>query len=111
MLTRQDLRRIARTRLQDAKVLLAAGQYDGQWVEGHGVVRSVEKTEDGVIQFKLSDRDGTFFRLIAGGLRNPLGIAFNEVEEMFTYDADMERDLGAPWYLPTRVLHLVPGGD
>ena len=58
-----------------------------------------------------TDRDGSFFRLIAGGLRNPLDVAFNEDGEMFTYDADMERDLGAPWYQPTRVLHLVPGGD
>jgi putative heme-binding domain-containing protein len=58
-----------------------------------------------------TDRDGSFFRLIAGGLRNPLGVAFNQDGEMFTYDADMERDLGAPWYQPTRVLHLVPGGD
>ncbi len=58
-----------------------------------------------------TDRDGSFFRLIAGGLRNPLDVAFNQEGEMFTYDADMERDLGAPWYHPTRVLHLVPGGD
>ncbi len=58
-----------------------------------------------------TDRDGSFFRLVAGGLRNPLGVAFDPTGEMFTYDADMERDLGAPWYLPTRVLHLVPGGD
>ena len=43
-----------------------------------------------------TDRDGTFFRLIAGGLRNPLDVAFNEAGEMFTYDADMERDIGAP---------------
>ncbi|MBI3880407.1 MAG: c-type cytochrome, partial [Verrucomicrobia bacterium] len=28
-----------------------------------------------------------------------------------TYDADNERDIGAPWYKPTRVLHLVSGGD
>src|SRR5205085_7174397 len=58
-----------------------------------------------------TDRDGSFFRLIAGGLRNPLEIAFNEAGEMFTYDADMERDLSTPWYHPTRILHLVPGGD
>jgi glucose/arabinose dehydrogenase len=49
--------------------------------------------------------------LVAGGLRNPYGIAFNEAGDMFTYDADMEWDVGMPWYHPTRVLHLVPGGD
>jgi hypothetical protein len=58
-----------------------------------------------------TDRDGSFFRLVAGGLRNPLDVAFNDDGEMFTYDADMERDIAAPWYQPTRVLHLVPGGD
>jgi putative heme-binding domain-containing protein len=58
-----------------------------------------------------TDRDGSFFRLVAGGLRNPYDIAFNESGEMFTYDADMERDIGAPWYHPTRVLHLVSGSD
>src|SRR5262245_10851268 len=46
-----------------------------------------------------------------GGLRNPMDVAFNADGEMFTYEADMERDIGAPWYRPTRVLHLVPGGD
>ncbi|MCI0534852.1 MAG: c-type cytochrome, partial [Verrucomicrobiales bacterium] len=58
-----------------------------------------------------TDRDGSFFRLVAGGLRNPLDVAFDEHGQMFTYDADMERDIAAPWYQPSRVLHLVPGGD
>ena len=42
--------------------------------------------------------------LITGGLRNPLDIAFNREGEMFTFDADMERDVGTSWYMPTRVL-------
>ena len=49
--------------------------------------------------------------LITGGLRNPLDIAFNREGEMFTFDADMERDVGTSWYMPTRVLHVVPGAD
>lgn len=49
--------------------------------------------------------------LVAGGLRNPLDIAFNREGELFTYDADMERDIGAPWYMPTRVLHVISGAD
>jgi putative heme-binding domain-containing protein len=55
--------------------------------------------------------DGSDMRLIAGGLRNPLDIAFNRAGELFTFDADMERDVGASWYMPTRVLHVVPGAD
>lgn len=58
-----------------------------------------------------TDRDGSFFRLVAGGLRNPMDVAFDEAGRLFTYDADMERDIGAPWYHPTRVLELIPGGD
>jgi hypothetical protein len=58
-----------------------------------------------------TDRDGRTWELVASGLRNPFGIAFNETGDMFTYDADMEWDVGMPWYHPTRVLHLVPGGD
>ncbi len=49
--------------------------------------------------------------LYCGGLRNPFGIAFNEDGEAFTYDADMEWDIGLPWYRPTRVIHLVSGAD
>jgi putative heme-binding domain-containing protein len=55
--------------------------------------------------------DGSNVELVAGGMRNPLDIAFNRDGELFTFDADMERDVGTPWYMPTRVLHLVPGAD
>ena len=55
--------------------------------------------------------DGSKITLIAGGLRNPLDIAFNRRMDLFTFDADMERDVGTPWYMPTRVLQIVPGGD
>ena len=58
-----------------------------------------------------TDQEGTFFRLFATGLRNPMDVAFNADGEMFTYEADMERDIGAPWYRPTRILQVVPGGD
>ncbi len=31
--------------------------------------------------------------------------------ELFTYDADMEWDIGSPWYRPTRINHCVSGAD
>lgn len=49
--------------------------------------------------------------LMVTGLRNPYGLAFNRAGDMFTYDADAEFDMGSPWYRPTRVHHLLPGGD
>lgn len=55
--------------------------------------------------------DGSKITLLAGGLRNPLDIAFNSRGDLFTFDADMERDVGTPWYMPTRVLQIVPGAD
>jgi len=55
--------------------------------------------------------DGSDIQIMAGGLRNPLDIAFNKDGELFTFDADMERDVGAPWYMPNRVLHVVPRAD
>ncbi|MFP6762129.1 MAG: hypothetical protein VB858_00885, partial [Planctomycetaceae bacterium] len=51
------------------------------------------------------------WHLIAGGLRNPFGIAFNIDGEAFTYDADAEYDMGSPWYRPTRFVHIVSGAD
>jgi putative heme-binding domain-containing protein len=55
--------------------------------------------------------DGSMVTLIAGGLRNPLDIAFDMRGDLFTFDADMERDVGTPWYMPTRVLQILPGAD
>jgi len=49
--------------------------------------------------------------LFAGGFRNPMDVAFDADGELFTFDADMELDLGTPWYMPNRVLHVVPGAD
>jgi putative heme-binding domain-containing protein len=58
-----------------------------------------------------TDKDGEQWDLVATGLRNPFGIHFNEYGDVFTYDADAEFDMGAPWYRPTRVDHLVSGAD
>src|SRR3954469_16190710 len=55
--------------------------------------------------------DGKTVKLIAGGFRNELDLAFNEEGEMFTFDADMEWDTGTPWYRPTRVNHVLSGAD
>ncbi len=58
-----------------------------------------------------TDPDGQQWELLTAGLRNPYGLAFNRDGEMFTYDADAEYDMGSSWYRPTRVHHLLPGGD
>jgi glucose/arabinose dehydrogenase len=54
---------------------------------------------------------GKRYRMVAGGLRNPLDGDFNRDGEFFVYDADSEWDSGLPWYRPTRVVHVVSGGE
>jgi hypothetical protein len=58
-----------------------------------------------------TDRDGKSWELIASGMRNPFDIAFNRDSELFTFDADMEWDIGEPWYRPTRVNHIISGAE
>ncbi len=58
-----------------------------------------------------TDADGQTWEVLAGGLRNPVDLAFNADGEMFTYDADMEWDVGLPWYRPTRLNHIVSAGE
>jgi putative heme-binding domain-containing protein len=58
-----------------------------------------------------TDRDGETWELFAIGFRNVYDIAFNHDGELFAYDADMEWDMGAPWYRPTRINHVVSGAE
>ncbi|HKD36036.1 MAG TPA: heme-binding protein, partial [Pirellulales bacterium] len=58
-----------------------------------------------------TDRDGKTWELMATGMRNCYDIAFNSDGELFTFDNDMEWDIGLPWYRPTRVCHLTSGSD
>jgi putative heme-binding domain-containing protein len=54
---------------------------------------------------------GEDLEIVATGFRNEYDIAFNPVGELFTYDADMEWDVGTPWYRPTRVNHVISGAE
>lgn len=57
------------------------------------------------------DSNGTDWELISAGYRNPFDMAFNQDGELFTYDADMEWDIGMPWYRPTRICHVTSGSE
>jgi putative membrane-bound dehydrogenase-like protein len=54
--------------------------------------------------------DGKHSEIIAHGLRNPYDFDFNWLGDLFTYDSDVERDFFLPWYTPTRLYHIAPGG-
>lgn len=64
----------------------------------------------GGIVYRIS-RDGKDFEIFASGFRNIYGGSLNKDGELFTYDADMEYDFNTPWYRPTRVNHVVSGGE
>lgn len=55
--------------------------------------------------------DGSDVQLFATGFRNEYDIAFNTVGDLFAFDADMEWDIGTPWYRPTRVNHVISGAE
>lgn len=55
--------------------------------------------------------DGSDVEIVSTGFRNEYDIAFNPHGDLFTYDADMEWDVGTPWYRPTRVNHVVSGAE
>ncbi len=58
-----------------------------------------------------TDPDGQELELVCNGFRNEYDIAFNTAGELFTYDADMEWDVGTPWYRPTRVNHCTSASE
>ena len=57
------------------------------------------------------DPEGKHWEMIGAGFRNAFDIAFNENGDLFTYDSDMEWDLGMPWYRPTRICHVPSGSE
>ncbi len=58
-----------------------------------------------------TDPDGKTWEIFSSGYRNCFDMAFNADGELFGYDADMEWDMGSPWYRPTRVCHATSGSE
>ncbi|MFK7741697.1 MAG: family 16 glycoside hydrolase [Planctomycetota bacterium] len=57
------------------------------------------------------DADGNDWQLLCCGFRNPFDLAVLPDGQVWVYDADMEWDMGMPWYRPTRLLKVVEGVD
>ncbi len=55
--------------------------------------------------------DGEHWEMLSVGYRNEYDFAFDRSGEMFAYDADMEWDMGMPWYRPTRISHATSGSE
>ncbi|HND51148.1 MAG TPA: hypothetical protein PLV92_02085, partial [Pirellulaceae bacterium] len=81
----------------------------GDWTSPLRESRSAKPGREG--HLVRVDRTSGKCDIVAAGLRNPYGIALNRRGDRFTFDADNEFDMGAPWYRPTRILNLVDGAD
>ena len=55
--------------------------------------------------------DGSELEIFSSGYRNPFDMAFNADDELLVFDADMEWDMGMPWYRPIRVCHATSGSE
>ena len=69
-----------------------------------------ERLAPGGIIYRVSP-DGKKFETFANGFRNIFDAGVNREGDLFTYDADMEYDFNTPWYRPTRVNHVLSGGE
>jgi len=58
-----------------------------------------------------AEKDGSNLTVIATGFRNAYDLVFNADGELFTFDSDMEWDMGSPWYRPIRVCHITQGSE
>jgi putative heme-binding domain-containing protein len=58
-----------------------------------------------------TDPEGREWEILSSGYRNEYDFALNADGEIFAYDADMEWDVGIPWYRPTRVNHATSGSE
>ncbi len=76
--------------------------------DGHGHAAGIKVPAGTVWRFTP---DGRRWWLETAGFRNQYDIAFNQQGELFTFDSDMEWDVGQPWYRPVRINHCVPGAD
>lgn len=76
--------------------------------DGRGHASGVKAPGGWVLHVKPDGSDAT---LISAGYRNQYDVAVHPNGEVFTYDSDMEWDLGQPWYRPTRINHVVSGSE
>ncbi len=78
-----------------------------QW-DARGHARGILAPGGWVAQFDPEDQT---YDVYCTGFRNQYDLDLNHDGEAFTFDADMEWDLGSPWYRPTRICHVVSGGE
>lgn len=78
------------------------------YLDARGHANDIKAPGGWIAKFNPS---GTDWEIISAGFRNPFDMAFNQDGELFAYDADMEWDIGMPWYRPTRICHVTSGSE
>ena len=58
-----------------------------------------------------TDLNGKNMEYLCMGLRNSYDLAFNRSGDLFTYDSDLENDIGLPNYRPTAIRQILSGTD
>jgi putative heme-binding domain-containing protein len=94
---------------------------DGWWYLIAGNQTSIEpQFSSGRFSPIQSPRAGFLMRIspdfntkevVAHGFRNAYAFDFNHQDEIFVFDSDDEREVGLPWYRPTRLFQIQPGDD
>lgn len=69
----------------------------------------VKHPAGGVIMRLKPDLSGG--EILCDGFRNAYDFDFDAQGDLFAHDSDGESSLSLPWYLPTRLFHVVPGGE
>jgi putative heme-binding domain-containing protein len=57
------------------------------------------------------DKEGKNWQVVSTGWRNAYDLAVGPGGEVFSWDSDMEWDVGAPWWRPTRICLVTPGSE
>lgn len=79
-----------------------------RYVDPRGHANSIAAPGGTIHRFTL---DGEHCEQVVGGFRNSFDFAMNSAGEMFTFESDMEWDVGLPWFRPVRAIHCAPSGD
>jgi putative membrane-bound dehydrogenase-like protein len=90
----------------------AAFLYEGELLPRYGDPRghAVKIRAPGGEIYRSDDEGKTWQRIVAG-FRNQYDFAFNRAGDLFSFDSDMEWDVGLPWYRPVRVNFCPPGAE
>ena len=82
-----------------------------RYVDPRGHANKIEAPGGIVVRYDAASPEEERWQVMAGGFRNAYDLAFNAAGHLFTFDSDMEWDLGLPWYREVRLVHVVPGGE